>query len=403
MPSLNVANRTLFTYDNLPVMQGINSECIDLIYLDPPFNSNRNYAAPLGSHAAGAAFTDTWTLDDIKKEWVEDIEADNKATWASIVSAGHISGESTQAYLTYMAIRLIEMRRILKDTGSIYLHCDPTASHYLKLLMDSVFGAKNFRSEIIWCRTGSHNSIRNYGSIHDTILFYSASNKYKFSINKRPYTREHIEKRYTIDDTGRLKQITGGNIMTGAGVSSGESGQSWRGFDPSAKNRHWAIPAFLKKQLPTSLVNAGVLKKLDALYDMGLIEVKQGAAWPHPVRFLEESDGLSYQDIWAYQPYTEGILYGTDEGIDADVKWLGPTTPERLGYPTQKPLGLLNRIIKSSSNPNDMVLDPFCGCATALVAAEQLGRHWIGIDVEPKARDLVIQRLEPIRKLIFSC
>ena len=137
MGKLNVANRTLFTCDNLPVMQGINSETIDLIYLDPPFNSKRNYAAPIGSQAAGAAFTDTWSLDDIKKEWVEDIEADNKSTWAAIISAGHISGESMQAYLTYMAIRLIEMRRILKPTGSIYLHCDPTASHYLKLLIDA--------------------------------------------------------------------------------------------------------------------------------------------------------------------------------------------------------------------------------------------------------------------------
>ena len=144
MGKINVENRSLFTCDNLPVMQGINSETIDLIYLDPPFNSKRNYAAPIGSQAAGAAFKDTWNLDDIKREWVEDIEADNKATWASIVSAGHISGESTQAYLTYMAIRLIEMRRILKDTGSIYLHCDPTASHYLKLLVDAVFWTAKF-------------------------------------------------------------------------------------------------------------------------------------------------------------------------------------------------------------------------------------------------------------------
>ena len=173
MGKLNVVNRTLFTYDNLAVMQGINSETIDLIYLDPPFNSKRNYAAPIGSQAAGAAFKDTWSLDDIKKEWVEEIEADNKATWASIISAGHISGESTQAYLTYMAIRLIEMRRILKDTGTIYLHCDPTASHYLKLLMDGVFGQKNFCNEIIWYYRGAGIPKKHFARRHDTIFRYS--------------------------------------------------------------------------------------------------------------------------------------------------------------------------------------------------------------------------------------
>ena len=163
MGKLNVGNRTLFTCDNLPVMRGINSETIDLIYLDPPFNSKRNYAAPIGSQAAGAAFKDTWNLDDIKREWVEDIEADNKAAWAAIISAGYINGESMQAYLTYMAIRLIEMRRILKPTGSIYLHCDPAASHYLKLLMDSIFGVKNFRNEIVWGYKGGGRSKRDFG------------------------------------------------------------------------------------------------------------------------------------------------------------------------------------------------------------------------------------------------
>ena len=150
----NFKNRTLWTGDNLEIMRGMNPGTVDLIYLDPPFNSKKDYAAPIGSKAAGAAFQDTWSLDDVKREWVEDIEADNTATWSAITAAGFTNGESAQAYLTYMAIRLIEMRRILKETGSIYLHCDPTMSHYLKLMMDAVFGARQFRNEIVWCYRG---------------------------------------------------------------------------------------------------------------------------------------------------------------------------------------------------------------------------------------------------------
>ena len=200
MGKLNVANRTLFTYDNLPVMQGINSETIDLIYLDPPFNSKRNYAAPIGSQAAGAAFKDTWNLDDIKREWVEEIEADNKATWASIISAGHISGESTQAYLTYMAIRLIEMRRILKDTGSIYLHCDSTVSHYLKLVMDAVFCASSFQSEISWKRTSAHNDSKRFGQVKDSIFYYSKTNDRIWNPVYVPHEESYVSNFYRYED-----------------------------------------------------------------------------------------------------------------------------------------------------------------------------------------------------------
>ena len=381
---------------------------VDLIYLDPPFNSNQDYNAiykdetgrPLPDQIE--AFCDTWTLDEERERAIrtmpvlmrsEGIDDDVTQFWEHWTKALRNTNPRLLAYLSYMVERLIWMKRILKPTGSLYLHCDLTASHYIKVMLDAIFEHSNFRNEIIWRRTGSHNSTRSYGSIHDTILFYSASDKYKFNIQKRPYARKHVEKRYTVDGTGKPKQITGGNIMTGAGVSGGESGESWRGFDPSAKNRHWAIPTFLKNQLPDSLVNAGILKKLDALYDMGLIEIKEGAAWPHPVRYLKESDGLPYQDIWAHQPYTEGILYGTDEGIDEDVKWLGPTSPERLGFKTQKPCGLIERIISVSSSEGDVVLDPFCGCATTIEAAHRLNRKWIGIDIAIHA----IRRVAAVR------
>ena len=305
MGKLNVANRTLFTYDNLPVMQGINSETIDLIYLDPPFNSKRNYAAPIGSQAAGAAFKDTWSLDDIKKEWVEEIEADNKATWAAIISAGHISGESTQAYLTYMAIRLIEMRRILKPTGTVYLHCDPTASHYLKLLMDGVFGQKNFCNEIIWYYRGAGIPKKHFARRHDTIFRYSKKSEELF------FNPDPIRSPYAEATVKRFKFYIG-NV---------------RGGD-----------------------DYGVQK----LNPLG----------KHP------------------------------DDVMTDIQPIAPSANERVGYPTQKPLALLERIIVASSNSNDVVLDPFCGCATTCIAAEKLERQWIGIDIEPEARNLVIQRLE---------
>ena len=171
----NWRNRTLWTGDNLTVMRGMNSASVDLIYLDPPFNSNRNYAAPIGDTKSTAEFRDTWSLDDVKREWVEDIETDNTASWSAITVAGFTNGESAQAYLTYMAIRLIEMRRILKPTGSLYLHCDPRMSHYIKLLMDAILGAEQYRNEIIWYYRGAGTPKRDFARRHDVIFRYSAS------------------------------------------------------------------------------------------------------------------------------------------------------------------------------------------------------------------------------------
>ncbi len=398
----------LYYGDCLTIMQEMKKGSVDLIYLDPPFNSNREYNAiykdetgrPLPDQIE--AFCDLWTLDNERERAIKHmpvlmreagIDDATSQFWKLWMNALRNTQPRLLAYLSYMVERLLQMKSILKPTGSVYLHCDHTASHYIKAMMDSIFGHNNFKNEIIWRRTGSHNSLRTYGAIHDTILFYSASNKYIFNLQKRPYSIEHVEKRYKIDDTGKSKQTTGGNILTGAGISGGESGETWRGFDPTSKNRHWAIPTFLNDQLPPETANAGALERLESLYDMGLIEIKDGAVWPHPVRYLKSDDGQPYQDIWAYQPYTDGTLFGTDEGIDEDVMWPGPTSSERLGYKTQKPLGLLNRIISVSSNPGDVVFDPFCGCATTMEAAHALGRRWIGIDIAIHA----IKRVARIR------
>ena len=315
MNTLNVKNRTLFTGDNLNIMRGIDTATIDLIYLDPPFNSNRNYAAPIGSEAAGAVFKDTWTLDDIKQEWVESLELENKALWAAITSAGYVHGESMQAYLTYMAIRLIEINRILKDTGSIYLHCDPTASHYLKLVMDSVFRKDKFRREITWSNedtSGFKSKANNWIRVNETLFYYIKSKNYTFNKQYLPLDEKTTRRYDKIDEDGKRFKI-------------------YKNKDGSQRR------SYLKKDRGASM----------------------GSAW---------TDIPSFQKV--------------------------NNTSENTGYPTQKPLALLERIIKASSNKGDVVLDPFCGCATTCVAAEKLERQWIGIDIEPKARDLVISRLE---------
>ena len=352
---LNVKNRTLFTHDNLQVMRGINSETIDLIYLDPPFNSKRNYAAPIGSQAAGAAFSDTWSLDDIKKEWVETLETENKALWAAITAAGYISGESMQAYLTYMAIRLIEMKRLLKSTGSIYLHCDPTASHYLKLVMDSLFGGNNFRNEIVWKRQTANNAVtRKYGAIADYLLFYTKNKKYTYNLQYGARSDAAQDEFRHQDDDGRVYRT---HDLTAPG-SNPDKMFEWQGTIPY---RNWA---YSRDELNKMLSHGEILLRED-----GTVSASRG----HKI-YLDEQRGAKLQTIWN------------------DVAKVG-TGKERTGYPTQKPLKLLERIIKASSDEGDMVLDPFCGCATTCIAAEKLNRGWIGIDIEEKARDLVIERL----------
>ena len=350
MSEPNWKNRTLWTGDNLDIMRGMNSGSVDLIYLDPPFNSKKNYAAPIGSQAAGAAFQDTWSLDDVKREWVEDIEADNTATWSAITAAGFTNGESAQAYLTYMAIRLIEMRRILKPAGSIYLHCDSTMSHYLKLMMDAVFGHKNFRNEIIWLRRQErHNLARNFmGRAHDIIFWYAKTRSHHYNIQYLPHSEVYLASTYNKrDEQGRYTTFpctneTGGNKpYEFRGIT-----RAWR-FEPS---------------------------HMEELFQAGmLVQPRPGSPFRYK-KYLDDTEGVKLQDLWSDVPGARG--------------------KERQGYPTQKPLALLDRIIKASSRPGDMVLDPFCGCATTCVAAERLNRQWSGIDIEPKARDLVVSRLQ---------
>ena len=352
----NFASGTVWTGDNLAVMRGMNSGCVDLIYLDPPFNSNRHYEAPIGSKAAGAAFKDAWTLDDVDVHEHGELADRNPAAYCVIEAARTAHGKSMQSYLIFMAVRLLEMRRLLKPTGSIYLHCDPTASHYIKIMMDAMFGARNYKNEIVWRRTNAHNvRTKMFPRVHDTILFYTKSEDHVWHKSFQDYSPEQL-KRYKEDEDGRL--FTGQDLTMMGGSEDRKVG--WRGTKP-ADNRAWRAS----------------LEQREEWWSQGLILTKKDGTPRLDGRkvFLDEKPGKVSDTIWT------------------DILRVGNTAQERLGYPTQKPLALLDRIIKASSNPGDMVLDPFCGCATALVAADRLQREWAGIDLSPLAIKLVDDRI----------
>lgn len=381
MTTPNFASKTLWTGDNLHVLRGLNSETVDLIYLDPPFNSNRTYEAPIGSQAAGAAFKDTWTLSDLDIAWMGLVAEQNPAVAALLDASGKTHGKSMQSYITMMAVRLLEMRRVLKPTGSIYLHCDPTASHYLKMLMDAVFGAALFKAEINWQRTSAHNDSRTFGNVSDRLLFYGTTpiNADAIRIPLNPgYVRSHY--RYT-DKRGRYRD----DNLTGPshGATPGSPGtQPWRGYDPMTINRIWSVPRsgsyatwVANNIIPGYLAMESISERLDALEEANMLIHTANGLVPQLKRYMAASPGQVPSNNWT------------------DIPPINSQAKERIGYPTQKPLALLERIIAASSNPGDLVLDPFCGCATACVAADRLERQWVGIDISPKAADLVKDRL----------
>ena len=308
MSSPNWVNRTMWTGDNLDIMRGMNSASVDLIYLDPPFNSNKTYSAPIGSDAAGALFKDTWTLSDVDEAWHGEIAEANEAVYEVIRAAGVTHGSGMKSYLIMMAVRLLEMDRLLKPTGSRYLHCDPTASHYLKMLLDSVFGPDNARNEIVWHYRRWTGKAKRLQRLHDVVLFYTKTNDYTFNVPYDPYTERSLERK-----------------------------------------QHYHT------------------------------RIKEGETYVTSI----DARGVRAGDVW-------------------NMPVLNSQAKERVGYPTQKPLDLLDRIIQASSNKDDVVLDPFAGCATACVSAEGLTRQWIGIDLSPLAASLVKTRLKKAFDLFYD-
>lgn len=353
--------------DNLNVLrEHVADRSVDLIYLDPPFNSNASYnvlfKAPSGarSQAQVQAFEDTWHWGEDAEAAYEDVLASGSPAAGILRALRSFLGENDMmAYLAMMTVRLIEMRRALKDTGSLYLHCDPTASHYLKIILDGIFGALSFKNEIIWKRTSAHSGAKRYGPVHDMLLFYSKTDKYTWNQVYQPYDEDYLDQFYTHqDEDGRRWRRSD---LTGAGVRHGETGKSWRGIDVTAKGRHWALPP----------------SELDRMDAQGCIHwPKKAGGMPMLKRYLDDQPGMPLQDVFA------------------DIKPMHNLSAERLGYPTQKPLALLARLIEASSNPGDVILDPFCGCGTAIHAAEKLRRAWIGIDVTHIAIQIIEDRIQ---------
>ena len=340
-PNTNWANRTVFTGDNLDVMRGMNSESVDLIYADPPFNSNRNYAAPIGSEAAGAAFKDTWTLSDIDVSWMGIIADQHPGVYKVIEAASVAHGKGMQSYLCMIGIRLLEMRRLLKETGSIYLHCDQTANSYLRILLDAIFASDQFRNEVVWHYDGPQRpSKRSFGTKHDTVLRYSKSDTFYSNPDGIAPARD-----LTVSELSKFKRAEDGRY-------------------------YYTTPR--GDYTDTSIA------KLEA--DGRIEYTKNGNA---RVRYFlpMDSSGQVFRHKQLHDVWSDIVSLGHAGGN------------EKLGYPTQKPVALLERIITASTKSGDVVLDPFCGCATALVAAEKLTRHWVGFDISAMAVKLVRHRL----------
>ncbi len=372
----NFASGTVWTGDNLPVLRGMNDACVDLIYLDPPFNSNRDYAAPIGSEAAGAAFKDTWTLSDVDVHEHGELADRHPAAYSVIEAARQAHGKSMQSYCIMMAVRLLEMRRVLKPTGSIYLHCDDAAGHWLRALMDAVFGVAAFRNEIVWKRIGNHNDAGRFGRTGDRLLFYGSD--IERGGVRIPLSDDNVRSKYRHEDErGRYSD----DNLTGSGTREGESAQPWRGWNPTDTGRHWGVPmagdyaAWIEEHLiPGYRAEESVLARLDMLDAADMI-VFTANGTPRLKRYLHANPGQVPPDVWT------------------DIPPVNSQAKERTGYPTQKPLALLERVILASTKPDDMILDPFCGCATALVAADRLSRRWVGIDLSALAVKLVDDRI----------
>lgn len=372
----------LYYGDNLDILRRyIADESVDLVYLDPPFNSNATYnvlfRAPGGeaSQAQIEAFDDTWHWNDKAEKAFDEVMTSGNTDAAEMLRAmrSFLKENDMMAYLTMMAVRLLELHRVLKPTGSLYLHCDPTASHYLKILLDSVFGVNGFQNEIVWQRTSSANNPKRWGPVHDTIAFYSKTQNYTWNKVLQEYDKDYLDGKYKYgDDKGQYRL----SDLTAAGLRSGDSGKPWRGFDPSATGRHWAVPR-------SALIEVGAEEtlstqdKLDAIDAAGFVYWTPGRAgkpgFPQFRRYIQGGQAI--------------------QSVITDIPPINSMARERLGYPTQKPLALLERIIAASSNPGDVVLDPFCGCGTTVHAAQKLDRRWIGIDVTHLAIGLIRRRL----------
>ena len=354
--------RSLWALDNLTGMRTLEAESVALAYLDPPFNSGRNYTTVLSRSRANAdeaaqAFMDTWRWTEETVHTLENLGEFLSKPVADLVRSlvSTLGNNSTTAYLVEMAPRLAELHRVLKPNGSLYIHCDPAASHYLRLVLDHIFGPENLRNEVIWKRTHAHNGSRRYGPVHDTILFYSKSGDYVWNSVFEPYGDAYLEKHFRqSDERGSFQLIT----CTAPGDREGTRAHyNWRGQLPPP-GRHWAW----RKE------------KMEEFDRQGRL-VHSSSGVPRLKRYSDEGRGVAVQDVWL------------------DINRLDSHSRERVGFETQKPVALLERIIAASSNPGDLVLDPFAGSGTTAVAAERLKRQWISMDCSLLASAISLARV----------
>jgi DNA modification methylase len=361
---------TLYYGDNLPILRDyIKDESVDLVYLDPPFNSDANYNAFFkGKSGASAsqikAFEDTWHWVNKDNESMSEFQkmlgdARTPDAVRKLLQAYHdfLGGCDMMAYLMMMSPRLVELKRVLEPTGSLYLHCDPTASHFLKLLLDAVFGLENFKNEIIWKRNAAHSDskqgAKHFGRLTDTILFYVKTDNAVWNQQYTAYSEKYVERDYRrVDENGRVYRLD--NIQGPGGAAKGNPF-----YEVMGVSRHWRY----SKVKMAELIKQG-----------RIIQTRPGAV-PQYKRYLDEMPGQPVQNLWT------------------DIPVINNRSKEMLGYPTQKPVALLERILNASSNPGGLVLDPFCGCGTTIDAAEKSGREWIGIDITQIAMTTIKKRL----------
>ena len=407
MSELNVPNRTLAVMDNLDFLKSINNECIDLIAIDPPFAANETFRSrpnpPITDeelaeerslaglhgveHNEGIGVTrvrDVWNWDDdTDTEWKMAAQYDHPNVHAVISAVEACATENEAAYIGFMAARLIHCHRILKPTGSIYVHCDDHANAYLRMLMDAIFGSHNFRNELTWRRAVSHNDARRFGRITDNILYYAKSEQayWNGSDLNAPKSEEELEVAYPLEDEhGRYRN----SDLTGAEESSGESGRPWRDYDVSSLGRHWAVPLtgayaeYIERNfIPNYRSIAGVHDRLDALDQAGLIHHPARGTWPGLKRYADSDQGNPPQSLILHpRGFTN---FSVRNG-------------EYTGYATQKPVALYEQFIRASSRPGDTVLDIFAGCATTAVAAERLDRRWVACDMAYRSWTMLKRR-----------
>ena len=361
----------LYYGDNLQVLRdSIAAESVDLIYLDPPFNSQANYnilfKSPKGrqSQAQIEAFDDTWHWNEHAESAFDEVLKSGNAAVSEMLRAfrSFLKENDMMAYLTMMALRLLQLHRVLKPAGSLYLHCDPTASHYLKILLDGIFGAESFKNEIVWRRTNVHNDSKTWSRISDTILFYAKGPEFTWNKPLAPHSEEHIASKYSnLDDAGR--RFTQSDMTSPAPRPN--MMYEWKGFQSPPNGWRYS------KETMQSLDEDGLI-----WYPRTKSGDLDTSKRPRLIRYLDEMLGTVMGNIWT------------------DISPINSQAQERLGYPTQKPLALLERILEASSNEGDIVLDPFCGCGTTIHAAQKLKRQWVGIDITHLAISLIEKRLK---------